>query len=63
MDEELLFRSFRIDVQSQKNIYFKNEGLIAFPAWGKRRGLETWEHVQRLDPDDEEVRQMLNNLE
>ena len=29
----------------------------------KEDALETWEHVQRLDPDDEEVRQMLNNLE
>ena len=39
------------------------KGSLHFLLEEKEEALETWEHVQRLDPDDEEVSQMLNNLD
>ena len=37
--------------------------ILHFLLEEKEEALETWQHVQNLDPDDEEVSQMLENLE
>ena len=39
------------------------KGSLHFLLEEKQRALETWKHVQRLDPEDTEVAQMLSNLE
>ena len=49
--------------RSDKIFILKMKGSLHFLLEEKDEALEMWEHVQRLDPEDEEVRQMLNNLE
>ena len=49
--------------RSDKIFILKMKGSLHFLLEEKKEALEMWEHVQRLDPDDEEVRQMLENLE
>ncbi len=49
--------------RSDKIFILKMKGSLHFLLEEKDEALEMWEHVQRLDPKDEEVRQMLNNLE
>ena len=49
--------------RSDKIFILKMKGSLHFLLEEKEEALEMWEHVQRLDPEDEEVRQMLNNLE
>jgi hypothetical protein len=39
------------------------KGSLHFLLEEKEEALEMWRHVQRLDPKDKEVIQMLNNLE
>jgi len=39
------------------------KGSLHFLLEEKDEALEMWQHVQRLDPKDEEVSQMLENLE
>ena len=57
-------KGLRVAVKRSDKIFIlKMKGSLHFLLEEKEEALETWEHVQRLDPDDEEVRQMLNNLE
>tara|TARA_Y100001970_G_C14233037_1_gene859907 strand:+ start:1412 stop:2707 length:1296 start_codon:yes stop_codon:yes gene_type:complete len=49
--------------RSDKIFILKMKGSLHFLLEEKDEALETWEHVQNLDPNDEEVRQMLENLE
>ena len=57
-------KGLRVAVKRSEKIFIlKMKGSLHFLLEEKEEALETWEHVQRLDPDDEEVRQMLNNLE
>ena len=49
--------------RSDKIFILKMKGSLHFLLEEKEEALEMWEHVQRLDPKDEEVRQMLDNLE
>jgi len=49
--------------RSDKIFILKMKGSLHFLLEEKAEALEMWEHVQRLDPKDEEVRQMLDNLE
>jgi hypothetical protein len=49
--------------RSDKIFILKMKGSLHFLLEEKEEALETWEHVQNLDPNDEEVRQMLENLE
>ena len=41
----------------------KMKGSLHFLLEEKDKALEVWQHVQRLDPKDEEVQQMLENLQ
>ncbi len=57
-------KGLRVAVKRSDKIFIlKMKGSLHFLLEEKEEALETWQHVQRLDPDDEEVRQMLNNLE
>ena len=57
-------KGLRVAVKRSDKIFImKMKGSLHFLLEEKEEALETWEHVQRLDPNDEEVRQMLNNLE
>lgn len=57
-------KGLRVAVKRSDKIFIlKMKGSLHFLLEEKEEALETWEHVQRLDPEDEEVRQMLNNLE
>jgi flagellar biosynthesis/type III secretory pathway M-ring protein FliF/YscJ len=49
--------------RSDKIFILKMKGSLHFLLEEKEEALEMWQHVQRLDPKDEEVRQMLDNLE
>ena len=49
--------------RSDKIFILKMKGSLHFLLEEKDEALEMWEHVQRLDPNDEEVGQMLDNLE
>ena len=49
--------------RSDKIFILKMKGSLHFLLEEKEEALEMWEHVQRLDPNDEEVGQMLDNLE
>ena len=49
--------------RSDKIFILKMKGSLHFLLEEKEEALEMWEHVQLLDPKDEEVRQMLENLE
>jgi len=49
--------------RSDKIFILKMKGSLHFLLEEKKEALETWQHVQNLDPDDEEVSQMLENLE
>jgi len=49
--------------RSDKIFILKMKGSLHFLLEEKEEALEMWQHVQRLDPKDEEVRQMLENLE
>jgi len=57
-------KGLRVAVKRSDKIFIlKMKGSLHFLLEEKEEALETWEHVQRLDPDDEEVSQMLNNLD
>ena len=57
-------KGLRVAVKRSDKIFIlKMKGSLHFLLEEKEEALGTWEHVQRLDPDDEEVRQMLNNME
>tara|TARA_B100000945_G_scaffold319824_1_gene328063 strand:+ start:1158 stop:2558 length:1401 start_codon:yes stop_codon:yes gene_type:complete len=57
-------KGLRVAVKRSDKIFImKMKGSLHFLLEEKEEALETWDHVQRLDPDDDEVRQMLNNLE
>ena len=49
--------------RSDKIFILKMKGSLHFLLEEKVEALETWQHVQNLDPKDEEVREMLENLE
>jgi len=49
--------------RSDKIFILKMKGSLHFLLEEKEEALETWQHVQNLDPNDEEVSQMLENLE
>ncbi|MDP6743595.1 MAG: hypothetical protein VYA44_07915 [SAR324 cluster bacterium] len=49
--------------RSDKIFILKMKGSLHFLLEEKEEALEMWQHVQRLDPKDEEVRQMLDNME
>jgi len=49
--------------RSDKIFILKMKGSLHFLLEEKEEALEMWQHVQRLDPKDEEVSQMLDNLE
>ena len=49
--------------RADKIFILKMKGSLHFLLEEKEEALEMWRHVQRLDPNDKEVRQMLNNLE
>ena len=49
--------------RADKIFLLKMKGSLHFLLEEKEEALEMWRHVQRLDPKDKEVRQMLNNLE
>ena len=49
--------------RSDKIFILKMKGSLHFLLEEKEEALEMWEHVQRLDPKDEEVREMLDNME
>ena len=49
--------------RSDKIFILKMKGSLHFLLEEKEEALEMWEHVQRLDPKDEEVGQMLDNME
>jgi len=49
--------------RSDKIFILKMKGSLHFLLEEKVEALEAWEHVQKLDPNDEEVSQMLENLE
>ncbi|MED5516813.1 MAG: hypothetical protein VYE65_08535 [SAR324 cluster bacterium] len=49
--------------RSDKIFILKMKGSLHFLLEEKEEALEMWGHVQRLDPKDEEVRQMLDNME
>lgn len=54
----------KVAVKRQDKIFLlKMKGSLHFLLEEKERALETWKHVQRLDPKDEEVTRMLSNLE
>ena len=49
--------------RSDKIFILKMKASLHFLLEEKAEALEMWEHVQRLDPKDEEVGQMLDNME
>ena len=49
--------------RADKIFILKMKGSLHFLLEEKEEALEMWRHVQRLDPKDKEVIQMLNNLE
>ncbi len=49
--------------RADKIFILKMKGSLHFLLEEKEEALEMWRHVQRLDPTDKEVIQMLNNLE
>ena len=49
--------------RSDKIFILKMKGSLHFLLEEKEEALEMWQHVQRLDPKDEEVSLMLENLE
>jgi len=49
--------------RTDKIFLLKMKGSLHFLLEEKEEALEMWRHVQRLDPKDKEVSQMLNNLE
>ena len=49
--------------RDDKIFLLKMKGSLHFLLEEKQHALETWKHVQHLDPDDKEVEQMLSNLE
>ena len=49
--------------RADKIFILKMKGSLHFLLEEKEEALEMWRHVQRLDPKDKEVSQMLNNLE
>ena len=49
--------------RSDKIFILKMKGSLHFLLEENEEALEMWEHVQRLDPKDEEVGQMLDNME
>ncbi|MEC8940578.1 MAG: hypothetical protein VYC92_06620 [SAR324 cluster bacterium] len=49
--------------RSDKIFIMKMKVSLHFLLEEKEEALEMWQHVQRLDPKDEEVRQMLDNME
>ena len=49
--------------RSDKIFILKMKGSLHFLLEEKEDALEMWQHVQRLDPKDEEVSLMLENLE
>ena len=57
-------KGLRIAVRRQDKVFLmKMKGSLHFLLEEKDKALEVWQHVQRLDPSDEEVRQMLENLQ
>jgi hypothetical protein len=57
-------KGFKVAVKRADKIFIlKMKGSLHFLLEEKEEALEMWRHVQRLDPKDKEVRQMLNNLE
>ena len=57
-------KGLKVAVQRSDKIFIlKMKGSLHFLLEEKEEALEMWEHVQRLDPKDEEVRQMLDNME
>ena len=57
-------KGLRIAVRRQDKVFLmKMKGSLHFLLEEKDKALEVWQHVQRLDPADEEVRQMLENLQ
>ena len=64
MDQETAEKGLKAAVKRSDKIFIlKMKGSLHFLLEEKEEALETWEHVQNLDPNDEEVRQMLENLE
>jgi len=57
-------KGLKIAVKRTDKIFnLKMKGSLHFLLEEKEEALEMWRHVQRLDPKDKEVSQMLNNLE
>ena len=57
-------KGLRIAVRRQDKVFLmKMKGSLHFLLEEKEKALEVWQHVQRLDPADEEVQQMLENLQ
>ncbi|MBQ31269.1 MAG: hypothetical protein CL923_01695 [Deltaproteobacteria bacterium] len=57
-------KGLRIAVRRMDKVFLmKMKGSLHFLLEEKDKALEVWQHVQRLDPADEEVRQMLENLQ
>ena len=57
-------KGLRIAVRRMDKVFLmKMKGSLHFLLEEKDKALEVWQHVQRLDPSDEEVRQMLENLQ
>ena len=57
-------KGLRVAVRRQDKVFLmKMKGSLHFLLEEKDKALEVWQHVQRLDPKDEEVQQMLENLQ
>ena len=57
-------KGLKVAVKREDKIFLlKMKGSLHFLLAEKDRALETWKHVQRLDPKDEEVTRMLSNME
>ena len=61
---ELAENGLKVAVKRNDKIFLlKMKGSLHFLLEEKKRALETWKHVERLDPNDSEIKQMLSNLE
>jgi hypothetical protein len=49
--------------RDDKIFLLKMKGSLHFLLEEKKRALETWKHVLRLNPEDEEVAQMISSLD
>ena len=61
---ELTEEGLKVAAKRDDKIFLlKMKGSLHFLLEEKKRALETWKHVLRLNPEDEEVAQMISSLD